>query len=46
MSAGTCPSQEERDSAIQNITASIQNLVSVQNATADNKATNNCGLGE
>ena len=44
--SGTCPSQEKRDAVIQNITASIQNLVSVQNATADNDVNNNCGPGE
>ena len=45
MPAGTCPSQEERDSVIQNITASIRNLVSVQNTT-DNEAYINCGPRE
>ena len=44
---GTCPSQEERDAVIQNITALIQIMLQNNNYNmAANVLSNNCGEGE
>ena len=41
---GTCPSQEKRDAIIQNITASIRNMIS--QITPDDETSSNCGPGQ
>ena len=41
---GTCPPQEKRDAIIQNITASVRNLIS--QTTPDHDTSSNCGPGQ
>ena len=43
---GTCPAQESKDAAIQNISASVRMIIQNNMATTDLAISRNCGAGE